>query len=418
MVLNNENEINLKLTQILSYVNNEIDFYKGKISQTLLAEKKGCEALLDVPVVDKAFIKAHHMSFISNDIKCNDIEQVFNINKNFKQEYSFLIQGKKIYAEYTSGTTGTPFAVIKTPKERLILGNYLWKIRRKIYPFFPNDFFYFTHNFSQNHSYDLSMKSLNGINTLNLEKYKAWHILPFQLSVLSSHVREDTIAFKNLKMIECNGAYISEEEKAEYANLFKCLVRNNYGCRECWNIAYDCEEGYLHVNDKTLWLEIIDDNGKRITEDEKIGNIVITSLVLKTMPIIRYQTGDYGSYIGGDCKCGLKSKRIRLLPGRNIIKGTTLYGNIVFRSVLMDLMLECDMKRFDTISVEQTELNMFVVNVKGNMENRVELEKHFTSCAQKHLRINNIKYIFTYDDSKNAKSIFTVKLKDENNSNF
>ena len=136
------------------------------------------------------------------------------------------------------------------------------------------------------------------------------------------------------------------------------------------------------------------------------------------MPIIRYRTGDFGSYIGGECKCGLKSKRIRLLPGRNIIKGTTLYGNIVFRSVLMDLMLECDMKRFDTISVEQTELYMFVVNIKGNMENRIELERCFIDCAQKHLCIDNIKYIFTYDNNKIAKSIFTVKLKNENNSNF
>ncbi|MEW6513000.1 MAG: hypothetical protein AB1443_03260 [Pseudomonadota bacterium] len=74
---------------------------------------------------------------------------------------------------------------------------------------------------------------------------------------------------------------------------FGCKVFNQYGSREIPNIACECRHGKMHVFSDMVWLESVD------------GELLVTSLTNRLMPMIRYANGDCGELLDEECSCGL-----------------------------------------------------------------------------------------------------------------
>lgn len=70
-------------------------------------------------------------------------------------------------------------------------------------------------------------------------------------------------------------------------------VINEYGASELDVIAFENVQGEWQLNNKTLLVEIVDDNGQ-IQPLGVEGHLVITSLYNKAHPFIRYKIGDVG----------------------------------------------------------------------------------------------------------------------------
>jgi phenylacetate-CoA ligase len=77
---------------------------------------------------------------------------------------------------------------------------------------------------------------------------------------------------------------------------FGCKVFNQYGSREIPNIGCECRHGKLHVFTDMVYLESLPDG-----DEDKL---LITSLTNRLMPMIRYDIGDSGRLLEGDCDCG------------------------------------------------------------------------------------------------------------------
>lgn len=77
---------------------------------------------------------------------------------------------------------------------------------------------------------------------------------------------------------------------------FACKVFNQYGCREVPNIAWECRHGHLHVFADLVQLESVEIEGE--------NRFLVTSLSNRLMPFIRYDVGDSGRLLDGDCPCG------------------------------------------------------------------------------------------------------------------
>jgi phenylacetate-CoA ligase len=77
---------------------------------------------------------------------------------------------------------------------------------------------------------------------------------------------------------------------------FGCKVFNQYGSREIPNIGCECRHGKLHVFTDMVYLESLPDG------DE--DRLIVTSLTNRLMPMIRYDIGDSGRLLDGDCDCG------------------------------------------------------------------------------------------------------------------
>lgn len=131
--------------------------------------------------------------------------------------------------------------------------------------------------------------------------------------------------------IERNGKYIvapkgmmtsagvlDEDTYKLLKRVFRCPIINRYGSREMGDMACSCDrnEG-LHINLFTSYIEIVDDRGMECDTEED-GNILTTSLVDYSMPIIRYAIGDRGACTDKKCSCGRGMPLMKYVKGRVI----------------------------------------------------------------------------------------------------
>ena len=406
------------LLSIIEYAKNKIPYYKDilKFLEVDIRSMNISDLLNAIPIISKSQIKSNILSFISSEIDNNSLLEIVNLDKDYKKEYWYNVHDILLSAEYTSGSSGSPFLSIKSKNERLLLGNKLWKIRNKFSNIQPNEMFMFIHNFYGNDypfpfdpPKEYNDRVIKEIEFLAKSNYKWWHATTIRLEEYSIALMRNRFEFPNLCVIENNGTYISDEEKVKYCSIFDCKIANNYGCREVWTIAYDCANGDLHVNEDNVYLELVDENGSVIVEPNRIGNVVVTSLKQKIMPFIRYRLDDYAYYISGVCECGNSNKRIRLLPGRNLISGTNLYGNQYFKNIILKLIKQYQVRNFESISIVQTDESTFKINIKGNKESRDMIERNFIESAKSILTNFRYSYIFSYNDNLDVKDLFSVK---------
>lgn len=87
-----------------------------------------------------------------------------------------------------------------------------------------------------------------------------------------------------------------------------------------------------HLVPELIIVELIDENGNQVGENE-MGEVCITTLGVKGMPLLRYRTGDICKAFYEPCKCGRTTLRLSGVIGRKQqmikLKGTTLFPNII-----------------------------------------------------------------------------------------
>ena len=76
------------------------------------------------------------------------------------------------------------------------------------------------------------------------------------------------------------------------------------------SIAHGCKNNHLHETEESVYVEVInpDENG--------FGNYIITSLINRAMPLIRYDIGDIGNIVENTCDCGKKGRILNIQSGR------------------------------------------------------------------------------------------------------
>ncbi len=410
----------IRLRELLRFAKSNVRFFDDHIPDCIFGEIGEPHLLAiyhQLPVIDKDDMRKDYRDFVDKSFLEYDLEQVFDTDKNSRFDYTYEWADQKVIAEYTSGTTGRPFVVLKTLRERLQLGKNLWSLRNGFFRAQPSDFFYFmrlgrdVYPFPFPKCEEDDTKMEREIGFLETSPYTWWHCYPQMLFDYMRYLASvgAVRGFGKLKVIEINGAFVSDEEKSEIADAFKCLVANNYGCKEVWAIGYDCPAGSLHVNERNIVFELVDDKGRVITDPNIAGHVVVTSVVQRSMPFIRYMLGDMAYYQAGLCSCGNTARRIVLQPSRHLIQGTQIYGNQHFRAVIVDLIQLYGLNQFDAITVCQTERGSFSVNIAGNREKTDLIEEAFVSISNELLGDADHRYQFTYPPEAKEKSVFTSK---------
>lgn len=116
------------------------------------------------------------------------------------------------------------------------------------------------------------------------------------------------------KAIVSTSEVLSDADRAFLEATFSTRVYNEYGCGELGTIAHECESGGLHTSDENMIVEILD--GDRRCGPGEPGEIVVTELNNRAMPLIRYRTGDFGTLSPERCECGRSLLVLDGLHGR------------------------------------------------------------------------------------------------------
>ncbi|MBK7503917.1 MAG: AMP-binding protein [Bacteroidetes bacterium] len=166
-----------------------------------------------------------------------------------------------------------------------------------------------------------------------------------------------------------------------------------------------------HVHSELMIFEILDDQNQILGEGE-FGELTITTLGVKGMPLLRFKTGDICSFYTEPCQCGRNSYRISQIIGRNqqLIKyrGTTLYPPTIFN--VLNGIVEIEDYFITLFSNEYglDDLNIYI-SIK---QNRTSFIQNINKRIQSALRVlpnihfvNNNKIIDLQTKASNRKII-------------
>jgi len=102
---------------------------------------------------------------------------------------------------------------------------------------------------------------------------------------------------KTLIGVYSTAEVLTDSQRQQMQQAFGCKVFNQYGSREVPNIACECRLGNMHVFTDMVMLESVPLEGE--------NRLLVTSLTNRLMPMIRYDIGDSGRLLDGECDCGL-----------------------------------------------------------------------------------------------------------------
>lgn len=171
----------------------------------------------------------------------------------------------------------------------------------------------------------------------------------------------------SLRVCIVTSEMLFDSDRELMQRVFGVPIINEYGASELDLIAFEYPNGSWRVNNETIYVEILDEVGKKLTNGSE-GRVVITSLFNKAHPFIRYDIGDIGvlSEEGSERQPVLKSLTGRTndivkLPSGKTAAGLTFY--YITKSVIENdgnvsefIIQQVTLNRFNIKYVSGTEL--------------------------------------------------------------
>lgn len=106
-----------------------------------------------------------------------------------------------------------------------------------------------------------------------------------------------------------------EHQREVIERAFGAPVFDRYGCRETMLLASECErrEG-KHLNLENVFVEIL--RGGRHARAGEPGEVLVTDLISRSMPLIRYRNEDIATFGCAPCSCGRGLPLLASVEGR------------------------------------------------------------------------------------------------------
>lgn len=232
--------------------------------------------------------------------------------------------------------------------------------------------------------------------------------MPVEILALGKYIKRESLPIK-IKSILLSADMVNEILVEEIKKIYECEVFNHFGMTETGlGGAVDCmyHDG-MHIRENDLLVEIVNPITREKMKDGESGEILITTLTRRAMPLIRYATGDISTFKKGKCSCDSILKRFDNIKYRMDDRahiGRNLYINInTLDSILFKLNNIINYKVSITKSYNYYDLNLQIVLFKE--------EKESIDCSEKDL-IRKIKNLLLKDERiKKASEIGCLNIK-------
>jgi len=308
-----------RLKQLVEYARNNSPYFKdlyAKIDDDFSLEK--------LPTTNKVEMMKNFDSWVTDsNISMKKIEEFTSNIDNVGR----MIDGKYLVFK-TSGSTGNP-AIVLYDKQNIEVASAVAAFRtfarkedfkvfikngKRTAGVFANYGFYLACGMSRylqlqmprkknkitvdvNTTEEQIIKELNEFNPAMLSGY------PSNLALLSTF---DELSIKP-NIVITGGELLTNEIRKKLTDKFKCYVQTHYSCTEAGEVACECYEKHLHINEDWVIVEPVDKENNPVGYGVRSDKVLITNLSNYIQPFIRYELTDRIIVHNEKCKCGKSS---------------------------------------------------------------------------------------------------------------
>jgi phenylacetate-coenzyme A ligase PaaK-like adenylate-forming protein len=214
-------------------------------------------------------------------------------------------------------------------------------------------------------TFDLHEEGLAGV-VEELRRFRPRVLVGYasSLVLLARHCLREGTWIPSVAAIESSAETLTPADRDVVHRAFAAEIFDRYGSREVGNIAHECEaHDGLHVGAERLFVEIVDDAGDPVLPGET-GRVLVTTLLRRTMPLIRYEIGDLATARdpAATCACGRGLPRIGPVRGRtsDVIRGPS--GRLLHGEFFTHLFYEIPgVRRFQVVQEDERRLVVSLV---------------------------------------------------------
>ena len=190
---------------------------------------------------------------------------------------------------------------------------------------------------------------------------------------LAQYAEKNNIKINQPGAIHTSAGQLHSFMRKKIESVFNCPVFDHYGSRENGSIATECStHNGLHILADTNYVEVVNSNSMSILEQE--GNILISTLHNKSMPLIRYKIEDRGIMARyQSCACGIVYPKLKSVTGRITDSFKLKSGGIVsgeYLTLTFNLVLG-----IEQFQIKQVSLNRIIISIVANSKYDKSVEK-------------------------------------------
>ena len=163
--------------------------------------------------------------------------------------------------------------------------------------------------------------------------------VPSQMYALAAHapgLRPKTVLL--------SADYVPVSVQRFLEKTWNCRVFTHWGMTETGyggGVQCGARAGY-HLRDRDLLIEILDPETGQPVPEGQYGELVLTTLRRRGMPLVRYRTGDLGRMIAEPCACGCLKPRLDKVEGRLDDSVRLSGGKVLSMHILDELLFALD----------------------------------------------------------------------------
>jgi len=236
---------------------------------------------------------------------------------------------------------------------------------------------------------------------------------PSNLTILAGWMKhEGEPPIEGLKVVLCGSENLYEAQKRLFDEVFQARVYSWYGHAESVCLAGFCEQqDYYHAYTEYGYTELVDAQGNPVPWEEGAeGEIVGTGFINRTMPFIRYRTGDFGVVGPAECTCGRKYPLLVRIPGRRQEYIITADGRPIALTGLIFGQHWHAFARIRQVQLVQTERGRLTVRIVPGPgfrreEDEQEIREKMQTCVKSGLEVD-FEYVDAIALTARGKHIF------------
>ncbi|KYK37758.1 MAG: hypothetical protein AYK18_09225 [Theionarchaea archaeon DG-70] len=280
-------------------------FYKEKFKKAGItpSDIKAVEDMEKIPVTTKDEVRKNPKSLFAagyNENNCIVQQTTGSTGKilpvlHDKEAFSYFnAMGFRTFRDWGYRPWDKMILIRHDENEKILL-EYLGLLRRYYIPIFTPE--------------EKQIKIIKEINPDVLCAY------PSTIKAIMSALKEGDLNGVTLKFINLNSEILTEKVRNQTRETFNCDVYDEYSTYEVVCIAQECPLHNFHIDSDSVIINFLDLSDEEVSCGES-GRIVVTSLVNKAMPFIRYDLDDIGVLSDRQCECGRTFPLLQLVEGR------------------------------------------------------------------------------------------------------